>query len=142
MDTKDKFAALKQSSLFAKMPEKHLKEIASKSTVNHYEAGAAIIEENDPQAVAFYIVLEGKVAISQAGKEVNTIGPGGYFGEVSLLSHDYTPRTAQCTASEPTECLVLVKWDFQAMVKNSPDMAFVIMSNLAERLSETHRALG
>ena len=141
MDDKQKAEMLKQSDLFASLSDKYIKQILAQARVNTYAANDIIVEEDDPEAIAFYLILEGRADVIQAGKVVSTLGPGEYFGEVAILSHDNTPRTARVMATEPTSCLMLIKWDFQAMVKNHPEMSFVIMGNLAHRLSETHRAM-
>ena len=51
----------------------------------------------------FYI-LSGSVRISGEGGLIRTMGPGEYFGEMSMLLS--APRTATVTATEPATRLV------------------------------------
>jgi CRP-like cAMP-binding protein len=141
MDDKQKSEMLKQSDLFSGLSDKYIKQILAQATTNTYAADDIMVEENDPEAIAFYLILEGRAQVTQADNIVSSLEPGDYFGEVALLAHDNTPRTARVTATEPTTCLVLVKWSFQAMVKSHPELSFIIMGTLARRLSETHRAM-
>jgi CRP-like cAMP-binding protein len=86
--------------------------------------------------VGLYILVSGKanvVHIQPGGKVlvVNVLGPTDFFGELALLSEG--PRTASVIASEPTECLVISRWNFLALAKRDAEMAVVIMEELAQR---------
>jgi CRP-like cAMP-binding protein len=63
---------------------------------------------------------------------VNNFGPKDFFGEIALL--DDGVRTASVMTTEPTECLVLVRWDFLAVVREDPELAIIILQELAKRL--------
>ncbi len=68
-----------------------------------YGAGQAVVRQGDPGS-SMFIISRGEVRVTVgAGQEVARIGPGGYFGEMSLLTGD--PRTATVTAVD--DCLVL-----------------------------------
>ena len=79
-----------------------------------------------------YVVLEGRVAVSVQGKVVETVGPGGVFGEMALI--DDSPRAASAVAE--TDCLLLPisRNDFLALVKNKPSFAMALLKTLADRL--------
>ena len=63
---------------------------------------------------------------------VNTFKPNDFFGEITLL--DDGPRTASVIATEETECLILSRFDFLALMKNDADMGVVIAQEVAKRL--------
>ena len=42
-------------------------------------------------------------------------------------------RTASVIAAEETECLILTRWNFLAVLKEDADMAVVILEELARR---------
>jgi CRP/FNR family cyclic AMP-dependent transcriptional regulator len=62
---------------------------------------------------------------------VNTFGPTDFFGEIALL--DDGPRTASVVTTEPTQCLVLTRWDFHGVLKEDVDMAITILGEMAKR---------
>ena len=53
---------------------------------------------------------------------------------------DGQPRTAQVVADEPTICLALATWDFEAVVREEPTVALAVMRGLAGRLRELTEA--
>jgi CRP-like cAMP-binding protein len=76
----------------------------------------------------------------RGGETIATVGPGDFFGELSVL--DGRPRVAQVIANEPTVCLALASWDFEAVVMDEPRVALAILRGLAGRLrdlTEAHR---
>jgi trk system potassium uptake protein TrkA len=48
------------------------------------------------------------------------LGPGGFFGEIALLTGE--PRTATVVAREPLELLSLNQEDFRAALKRSKSL--------------------
>jgi CRP-like cAMP-binding protein len=49
---------------------------------------------------------------------------------------DGRPRVAQVVAAEPTICLALASWDFEAVVMEQPSVALAILRGLAGRLRD------
>ena len=62
-------------------------------------------------------------ASSATATTVARLGPGEFFGELSVL--DGGPRVAQVTAEEPTRCLALASWDFERVLREEPGVALV-----------------
>ena len=67
--------------------------------------------------------------------EVNEFGPADFFGEVTVL--DGGPRTASVVATEETECLILDRIEFIALMHRDAEMATKIAVALAKRLRYT-----
>jgi len=80
----------------------------------------------------FFMVARGAVRVVRDGTTITRLGPGDFFGELSVL--DGRPRVAQVVADEPTVCLALATWDFEAVVKEEPAVALAILRGLAGRL--------
>jgi CRP/FNR family cyclic AMP-dependent transcriptional regulator len=88
----------------------------------------------------FFLIASGAVRVVRDGDTLATLGPGDFFGELSVL--DGKPRNAQVISTEPTTCLALATWDFEAVVRQQPSVALAILRELASRLrdlTETHR---
>ena len=82
----------------------------------------------------FFVVVSGAVRVVRDGEVLAQLGPGDFFGELSVL--DGRPRIAQVVSSEPTTCLALASWDFEAVVGEQPSVAMAILRELAGRLRE------
>jgi CRP-like cAMP-binding protein len=80
----------------------------------------------------FFLIIDGSVRVVRGGETVATLGPGDFFGELSVL--DGQPRVAQVVTVEPTRCLALASWDFEQAVLESPTLALSILRGLAARL--------
>lgn len=71
---------------------------------------------------------------------VNTFGPSDFFGEIALL--DDGPRTASVVATEETECLILSRPDFIAVMQNDAEMGVIIAQELANRIRKLINSFG
>jgi CRP/FNR family cyclic AMP-dependent transcriptional regulator len=108
-----------------------------------YAPGEVIMRQGDG-AIALFTVLSGRVQVSRRGEDgqeqaLRTLGPGGYFGEMALLSN--RPRSATVAASEDgeVECLVLHRLDFLEEVRRRPEVAIRLLETLSRRLEDAER---
>jgi len=99
-----------------------------------HEAGKIIMREGQ-RGVALYAVLDGRVAIRIGDTVVEKVGPGGVFGEMSLV--DRTPRLA--TAVAETDCVLLAisRHMFLHLVKRSPKFGAAVLRAVGERAAFT-----
>jgi CRP/FNR family transcriptional regulator, cyclic AMP receptor protein len=97
-----------------------------------------VIARQGEVGTGFFLVASGSVRVVRDGETLATIGPGDFFGELSVL--DGRPRVAQVIANEPTTCLALATWDFEAVVKEQPAVALAVLRGLAGRLRELTEA--
>ena len=97
-----------------------------------FAAGAVIVREGDDHGVGFFVVAEGEGDVTVGGTEVDTIGPGSYFGEVALISDRV--RTATVTARTDMRCLVMTLWDFRAFVRGDADVAWKLLEHVGGML--------
>ena len=82
----------------------------------------------------FFVIVGGKAEVTRSGTEVGVLGPGSFFGEMSLLERK--PRTASVTAVEPTTVLVITARDFDAVVKTMPSVDRKMLISLSGRLRD------
>ena len=117
--------------LFSHLSSEALGRLAKSVVPRKYPAGATIVGEGE-QAVAFYVIVSGKVEVSKGGQELNTLRTGDFFGEMSLL--DGRPRVATLKALDDTECLVMARWDFTAELNTDPSIAASMLPTLSNRI--------
>ena len=91
-------------------------------------AGTVVIRQGDDHGMGFFVVAEGEVIVSIDGRELNRLGPGGYFGEVALISDRV--RTATVTAATDVRLLVMMLTDFRAFVRGDADVAWKLLEHV------------
>lgn len=91
-------------------------------------------------ATGFFLVVSGRVKVVRDSATIAELGPGDFFGELSLL--DRQPRMATVLAETPTTCLAIASWEFEALLESQPKLTIAILRGVARRLravSEEHR---
>ena len=106
------------------------------TTHSHYTQGQKVFRQGD-LASGFFIILRGQVAvIRETGgidKSVATLGPGEYFGEMSLL---YGVRhTATIQAITAVDVVQMNGADFTTLVNSSFDFKELFFGVMRERLT-------
>ena len=124
--------ALRAVPVFESFEEHDLLELVGTSANLCWPAGSTVFEAG-AEAEALYIVLSGRVRISQDEREVAEIGPGHFFGELSLLMHTMHTRTA--TTLEDSELMVLPKVSFQDLLARNKEVAAHFRRTAEERLA-------
>jgi CRP/FNR family transcriptional regulator len=93
--------------------------------------GQAIVQSGQV-GNGLYIVVSGGVRIVAGGNELARLGPGDFFGELSVI--DQGPRSATAYAVGPTGCLALASWDLVALLERDPRLAMNLLRELVARL--------
>jgi len=81
---------------------------------------------------SFYILSDGTASVTIDGVEVNTLGPGDFFGELAILGDGV--RTATVTTTSPSRLLVLFGTEFRQLQQEQPDLASRIEADVRARL--------
>ena len=101
--------------------------------------GAPLFREGEA-GVEMYYVLEGGVALTKGGQTLRTMGPGDFFGEMSMLIQ--TERTAGAAAGPDGARLVAITRDnFDMILRENPGIVLAILREMATRLKTTSAAL-
>jgi CRP-like cAMP-binding protein len=121
--------------LFRGLKKRQLERLARQFVPREYEAGATIVAQGRG-GEGFFIIESGRaeaIRVRADGEKVvvNTFGPTSFFGEIALL--DDGLRTASIVTVEPTQCLVLTRWDFLSVLKEDVDMAITVLQEMARR---------
>ena len=117
--------------LFSGVGADDLAAVAGRAVEVEFPADRVIARQGEI-GTGFFLIVDGSVRVVRGGEEVAVLGPGEFFGELSVL--DGLPRVAQVTAIGPTRCLALATWDFEQVLLEIPTLALAILRGLATRL--------
>lgn len=129
---------LAQVPLFEGLGRRQLKQIAEHADEISYRQSESIVEAGQPGG-SFYVIVEGEVKVVKGSKVLTRLGPGEFFGEISLL--DGGPRTATVVAETPVVAIRVFKDSFEKVVAREPSVAAKILAVVARRLREAERHL-
>ena len=119
----------------ATLPEALLQELARHGETRTWETGTQVVTQGEP-AQARYIVHEGQLRVFLDGEgerhvELNTLGPGQYFGELLLGS---SVRTASVQALTRVRLTKVGRAEFEQVIAERPDLALHVIQQLVDRV--------
>ena len=117
--------------LFSGVGRDVLELVGSRATEVDFPAGHVIARQGEI-GTGFFVIDEGQARVIRDGQHLADLGPGDFFGELSVL--DGHPRNAQVAAVGPCRCLAIASWDLEALLSQSPALALAIIRGLAARL--------
>lgn len=124
--------------LFAGLSRKHLRQLAAHADVVGFRERETIVETGQPGGT-FYVIVEGEARVARGTRTIGRLGPGDFFGEISLL--DGGPRTATVRAETPVVAIRIFKRSFDAVVSSDPSVATKILVVVAARLRDAERSI-
>jgi CRP-like cAMP-binding protein len=116
-----------------------LENALARPAISRYQQDDAIMREGQA-GIVMYIVKEGRVTITFGGNAVESVGPGGCFGEMALV--DQSPRTASATAEQWCELLAVDRASLLEAIRQHPAIAMAMLRAIAERLRHMNAQLG
>ena len=136
--TRDRKADLLSAArLFDGVDAEGMDRIAEVAVEVEFPAEHVIARQGDI-GTGFFVVVSGAVRVVRDGDVIARLGPGDFFGELSVL--DGLPRLAQVIADGPTTCLALATWDFESVLLGEPRVTLAILRGVARRLRDLTEA--
>lgn len=123
--------ALQKTDLFGSLGKKALRNIALQARVVDHPEGKEITEEGGG-AAGFHLIQSGTASVTVAGKDKASLGPGQYFGEISMI--DGLPRSATVTATSPMQTISLISWAFKPILDTEPEVSKELLKVMCARL--------
>ena len=120
--------------LFAGLDDDALERVVSLFSEVEAPAGQVIVEHGHAGS-GMFLLEEGTVSVEIPSGPVE-LGPGEFFGELSILADD-VPRTARVRSTTPIRALVIGRPDFGRLLENEPRIAVAMLPVLAHRLADT-----
>lgn len=129
--------------LFRQMEPAALTQLMARATSRRVAPGDVVFEQG-AEAVAFYLLLHGRLKVSQVTPDgqqvmVRVVHPGDLFGFARALARPDYPGTARAAVES-----IVVSWpmaDWDAVVENNPRLAINAMQTIGQRLDEAHTRL-
>jgi CRP-like cAMP-binding protein len=126
----DPTESLRRVPLFAGLDRKELELLAKLTKEQRYEPGATIVKSG-ASGHGLYIIKEGNVSVIRDGQKVASMGPGQFFGEISVL--DGGPRTADVKAETETVCLTLISWEIKPLLMDNAGISYKMLLEMVKR---------
>ncbi len=126
-----KRAWLEKVPLFNGCEASVLDALAGVTTEFEFASGQPIVLQGHV-GNGLYIVVTGAARIVAGHDELARLGPGEFFGELSVI--DQKPRTATVFADGVTTCLALASWDLMPMLETDPRLALNLLREVTGRL--------
>src|SRR5262249_55799076 len=123
-----------------------IRRLQARVGLRRFEPGEVILRQGAPAVEGLYLVRTGFVKGSESrpgGERVlNYVGPGGYIGEIGLLSdfpelRDLAPsgvRTATCTALDHVDLVRIPAADFREILEDYPAVKAMVLEEARRRL--------
>lgn len=124
--------------LFAGVSKRHVRKIAGLATLGRHREHTVIVRAGE-RGDTIYVIIDGRASVLRPGSRRSiSIGPGDYFGEMSLI--DGGERSATVVSETEMLCLRLSRAPFTKMLRSEPEIAVAILPELARRLREAEPA--
>jgi len=99
----------------------------------------AVIATEGLAGTSFYVILHGIAKVTVAGRKRNTLMPGKYFGEMSMI--DGEPRSATVTAESELQVLVISSYNFRPLLLEQPTITRKLLEGMCKRLRKCEASL-
>ena len=119
--------------LFAGLKRRDLQSVAQCADEIDVREGEALARQGEI-GHEFFVVETGRAEVTKDGERVAEIGPGGFFGEMALISDDR--RTATVTALEPMTAIVMSGQAFSGLKRNLPEVYETVRAEVSKRQSQ------
>ena len=124
--------------LFSELSRRELGRLVNVAKPVRFRDGAVVIEEG-ALGGRFFLIESGTAKDMTGGRTRVTLGPGSYFGELSVL--DGHPRTATIIATSTLATWSIAEFNFRALLKEHPSVGVKLLGALSTRLRVAERSL-
>ena len=134
---------LQASTLFASFKRETLVEVIASTELRSYDQGDIIVTEGE-EGSSLFLIVSGSVKVftrttDGSNLPLAELGPGDFFGEVSLLSG--RPRTATITAGTEVSAIELDGSEVDRIARKHPEVREVLEDFCNRRAAETVEAV-
>jgi len=132
---------LSQLHFFGDLDGDAVDELAAAAVHQHFGSGEVLVREGD-LGDSLFVIEHGRVRVTKGADGADstdvtlaTLGEGGFFGEMSLLTGE--PRSATVTSDGGCEVLVIGKGALAPLLARDPQLAEKLSAAVMGRQAET-----
>ncbi len=130
---------LQKCELFGNLSKRSMRALSGLAKPTVHAPGHEVVEEGT-QPFGFHLIVDGEATVTVRGRKRRTLGPGDYFGIVSLL--DGKPRSATVTAETQLSTIFVSPWEFRPLLQEQPSIAYELLPALCELLRSAEEEPG
>ena len=128
-------AVLRSVDTFRPLTDEQIESLARHARLERFTSGERLVRQGD-DGESLFVVKSGQVRVERsaeggAPQVIACLGPGSFFGEMSLLTGE--PRTASVYASGELEVTVVDKVSFAAVIQADDRLARALSEELERR---------
>lgn len=132
----DRLEAIRMVPLFGGLSDSELEALLRDASDRSYKPGQDLVTQGDASG-PFFLLYDGRCKVMVDGREKRTLGPGQYFGDMSLI--DGEPRSATVRAETEVRGLAIPAETFFGILEANFGVARKIMANLSRRARASER---
>jgi hypothetical protein len=133
--------ALRRVKILAGLTDDQLSRFARFMQIKQAPQWSTLVTQGE-HGDAMYLILEGelRVRLLIGGREslLATLGPGDFFGDISLFDHG--PRSADIVANQDSFLLKVSAAGLQALTNEAPDIAAAFLTGVVKTMALRIRA--
>ena len=136
---------LKGVELFSELSEEQIGMLANLVVSQNFNRDETVVLEGDDSVQALYLIASGSVQVYMTGVDgretiLSFLERGDFFGEMSLI--DGEPRSASVRTVTDAQMLIIHRESFLKLIRQSPEIAMGLLSELSKRLRKANRQIG
>jgi len=132
MSRNPKVERLRKIPLFDRCSKRELAGLAALVDELELPEGQTLAREGE-RGKEFLVLADGIADVASGGEVVNRLGPGDFFGEISLVTGE--PRTATVTTRSPSRLLIFSAPAFRSLLHDAPGIRSRVLAAAALRLA-------
>ncbi len=145
MDSSVIIGLLKGVDLFSEFSDEQFEMIADLVVPQNFNRDETVVLEGDDSVQALYLIASGSVQVYMTGADgretiLSFLERGDFFGEMSLI--DGEPRSASVRTVTDAQLLIIHREPFLKLIRQSPEIAMGLLSELSKRLRKANRQIG
>jgi CRP-like cAMP-binding protein len=125
-------ADLESLPIFATLAHDQVERLAKHAEEMDVPAGGELTHEGRYEGPV-YAVISGTIGIERDGRQVDTIGPGGFLGEIAAI--DGGARTATGRCLDACHVVAISPRQFNEVLDEAPELRVAVLGAMERRLA-------